>query len=130
MNATRKILVGLVLGLATGLFLGDRAAPFHPLADGYIRLLQMTVLPYVTVSLIVGIGSLDPASARRLFLRVGALTLVLWGLALGAVFLMPLAFPSLESASFFSTALVETPPPVDFLALYIPSNPFHSLANS
>jgi Na+/H+-dicarboxylate symporter/ABC-type amino acid transport substrate-binding protein len=127
---SRKILVGLVLGVATGLFLGDRAAPFGLLADGFIRLLQMTVLPYVTVSLIAGIGSLDAASARRLFLRVGALTLVLWGLALGAVFLMPLAFPELQSASFFSTTMVEERPPVDFLSLYIPSNPFHSLANS
>jgi Na+/H+-dicarboxylate symporter/ABC-type amino acid transport substrate-binding protein len=127
---SRKILVGLVLGVATGLLLGDRAAPFRLLADGFVRLLQMTVLPYVTVSLIAGIGSLDAATARRLFLRVGALTLVLWGLALGAVFLMPLAFPHLQSASFFSTTMVEERPPVDFLSLYIPSNPFHSLANS
>jgi Na+/H+-dicarboxylate symporter/ABC-type amino acid transport substrate-binding protein len=127
---SRKILVGLVLGVATGLFLGDRAAPLRFLADGFIRLLQMTVLPYVTVSLIAGIGSLDATAARRLFLRVGALTLVLWGLALGAVFLMPLAFPELQSASFFSTTMVEERPPVDFLSLYIPSNPFHSLANS
>ncbi len=125
-----RILVGLALGIATGLFLGDHAAPLQLAANAYVRLLQMTVLPYVTVSLVVGIGSLDPATARRLFLRVGALTLALWGLALGAVFLMPLVFPSLESASFFSTTLVETPPPVDFVALYIPSNPFHSLANS
>ncbi len=130
MSSSRKILVGLVLGVATGLFLGDHAAPFRFLADGFIRLLQMTVLPYVTVSLIAGIGSLDATTARRLFLRVGALTLVLWALALGAVFLMPLAFPELQSASFFSTTLVEERPPVDFLSLYIPSNPFHSLANS
>lgn len=130
MSFGTKILVGLFLGIATGLFLGDLAAPLQIAADGFVRLLQMTVLPYVTVSLVVGIGSLDPASARRLFLRVGALTLLLWGLALGCVFLMPLAFPSLQSAAFFSTTLVETPPPVDFLALYIPSNPFHSLANS
>jgi Na+/H+-dicarboxylate symporter len=82
------------------------------------------------VSLIVGIGSLDPVAARRLFLRVGALTLALWGLTLGAVFLMPLAFPALESASFFSTTLVEARAPVDVLSLYIPSNPFHSLANN
>ena len=99
-------------------------------ADGFVRLLQMTVLPYVTVSLIVGIGSLDPATARRLFLRVGTLTLVLWGLTLGAVALMPLTFPVLQSASFFSTTMLEERPPVDFLTLYIPSNPFHSLANS
>jgi Na+/H+-dicarboxylate symporter/ABC-type amino acid transport substrate-binding protein len=130
MTATRKILVGLALGLATGLFLGERAAPFHVLADGYIRLLQMTVLPYVTVSLVASIGSLDAGSAKRLFLRVGAVTLLLWALALGAVFLMPLAFPHLESASFFSTTMLEESPPVDFVSLYIPSNPFHSLANS
>jgi Na+/H+-dicarboxylate symporter/ABC-type amino acid transport substrate-binding protein len=130
MSFGNKILAGLALGIATGLFVGDLASPLQVAASGFVRLLQMTVLPYVTVSLIVGIGRLDPASARRLFLRVGALTLLLWGLTLGGVFLMPLTFPSLQSASFFSTTLVETPPPVDFLALYIPSNPFHSLANS
>jgi len=130
MTFSKKILVGLGLGVATGLFLGDRAAPLRFLADAFIRLLQMTVLPYVTVSLIAGIGGLDAATARRLFLRVGALTLVLWGLALGAVFLMPLTFPPLQAASFFSTTIVEEPASVDFLSLYIPSNPFHSLANS
>jgi Na+/H+-dicarboxylate symporter/ABC-type amino acid transport substrate-binding protein len=130
MTFSRKILLGLVLGVATGIFLGDRAAPLRLLADGFIRLLQMTVLPYVTVSLIAGIGGLDAATARRLFLRVGALTLVLWGLALGAVFLMPLTFPPLQSASFFSTTMVEERASVDFLSLYIPSNPFNSLANS
>jgi Na+/H+-dicarboxylate symporter/ABC-type amino acid transport substrate-binding protein len=90
----------------------------------------MTVLPYVMVSLIEGIGSLDGAGARRLFVRVGTLSLVLWALALGAVMLMPLVFPEIESASFFSTTLVEARPPLDFVALYIPSNPFHSLANN
>ena len=31
---------------------------------------------------------------------------------------------------FFSTSLVERRPPFDFVDLYIPSNPFHSLANN
>jgi Na+/H+-dicarboxylate symporter len=130
MTFTAKILVGLGLGLAVGLLLGERAEPFRLLADAFVRLLQMTVLPYVTVSLIAGIGSLEPARATRLFLHVGALTLVLWALALAAALLMPLAFPAIENASFFSTTLVEDSPSVDFLALYVPSNPFHSLANS
>ena len=82
MKFSQKILIGLVLGIATGLFLGDHASFFQPIADGFVRLLQMSVLPYVTVSLIAGIGGLDAATARRLFLRVGALTLVLWALAL------------------------------------------------
>lgn len=127
---TRQILIGLALGVAAGLFLGERAAIFQFAADGYVRLLQMTVLPYVTVSLIAGIGGLGGAQARRLFARVGALTLVLWALSLGTALLMPLLFPQVQSASFFSSTLVEETPPLDFVSLYIPSNPFHSLANS
>jgi hypothetical protein len=45
------------------------------------------------------------------------------------VLLTPLAFPDWPSASFFSTSLVEEAKPVDFLKLYIPANPFASLAN-
>jgi Na+/H+-dicarboxylate symporter len=90
----------------------------------------MTVLPYVMVSLIAGIGSLNGPQARRLFLRVGALTGALWLLVIGAVLLMPLAFPPVKSASFFSTSLVQAKEPLDFIALYIPANPFHSLANN
>ena len=75
MGATTKILTGLALGVATGLFLGEQAWPFRYAADAFVRLLEMTVLPYLTVSLIAGIGSLDPVRAKTLFLRVGALTL-------------------------------------------------------
>ena len=39
-----------------------------------------TVLPYVTVSLISGLGSLHYAEAKILFVKVGGLLLVLWGL--------------------------------------------------
>ena len=129
-SSTQNILIGLGLGTLLGLFLGERAALLQFMADGYLRLLQMTVFPYVIVSLITGIGSLDAERARDLFLRVGALTLVLWGLALAAVFLMPLTFPAIQNAFFFSTTLVEERAPLDFVALYIPSNPFQSLANS
>jgi Na+/H+-dicarboxylate symporter len=129
-SSTRRILIGLALGVVVGLVLGERAAILGFAADGYLRLLQMTVLPYVIVSLVSGIGSLDPRRARDLFVRVGALTLVLWVLALGAVFCMPLAFPAIQNAFFFSTTLVEEREALDFVALYIPSNPFQSLAQS
>ena len=129
-SATKKILIGLGLGTFLGLFLGERAALLQFMSDGYLRLLQMTVFPYVIVSLITGIGSLEAQRARDLFVRVGALTLVLWGLALAAVFLMPLTFPAIQNAFFFSTTLVEERAPLDFVTLYIPANPFQSLANS
>src|SRR6185503_15462914 len=130
MSFTARILVGLGLGVALGLFLGARAEPFRFVADAFVRLLEMTVLPYLTVSLVGGIGGLDSARAKSLFLRVGAITVVLWALALGLALLMPLAFPQIQTASFFSTTLVEDRPGVDLVSLYVPSNPFNSLANS
>lgn len=69
-STTRNILLGLALGVATGLFFGEKAGVLQFVAEGYVRLLQMTVLPYVTVSLIEGIGGLSGAGARRLFVRV------------------------------------------------------------
>jgi Na+/H+-dicarboxylate symporter len=45
-------------------------------------------------------------------------------------FLIPLAFPSLETASFFSATLVERRPPFNFIDLFIPSNPFYALSNN
>src|SRR5262249_37664789 len=127
---SRRIALGLALGTALGLFLGQWAAPLRIVANGYVRLLQMTVLPYVMVSLIGGLGSLDPASARVLFARVGRVLLVLGGLALALVVEMPAASPNWESASFFGPALLESREPFDFGGLYIPANPFHSLANN
>ena len=130
MSSSRKILVAIGLGILLGIFLGERASFLHYIADGYVRLLQMTVLPYVTVSLIAGIGNLRLDQAKTLGLKVGLILILLWTLALAMALLIPLAFPSFQTASFFSTSIVEPEPQFDFIGLYIPSNPFHSLANS
>ena len=130
MSPTQRTLIGLAAGVATGLFLGERASVFAVAADAFVKLLQMTVLPYVTLSIVTSLGSLDYAQARRLGVRAGAVLLTLWGIALAFTFLIPLAFPEVQTASFFSTTLLERPPQFNFVDLYIPSNPFHSLANS
>ena len=130
MNFSLKLVLGVVLGVALGLFLGERVAVLQVVADIYLKLLQMTVLPYVTVSLVSGLGALRHDQAKTLALRCGALLLALWGLALAAVFLFPLIFPRIETASFFSTTLLEGREPIDFVSSYIPSNPFASLANN
>jgi Na+/H+-dicarboxylate symporter len=125
MSFTKKILVGVASGIFLGLFFGERVAFLHVAAEGFIQLLQMTVLPYVMVSLILGLGSLDYQKAWTLFKKVSVLLLLLWAIAIGMVFAMPLAFPDWESASFFSAALLDEPEPFGFLGLYIPANPFH-----
>jgi Na+/H+-dicarboxylate symporter/ABC-type amino acid transport substrate-binding protein len=129
-SLSARILAGLLMGLVTGLVIGERAASLQIVADAFVKLLQMTVLPYVVVSLIAGLGALNFAQAKLLGLRVGVVLVALWAIALSAVLLFPLMFPDMETASFFSTTLLEPPEPFDLVGLYIPSNPFNSLANN
>ena len=116
--------------MALGLVVGERASVLQVVADAYINLLQMTVLPYVTVSIVGGLGALNVAQARRVGQRLAFVLALIWTLALAAVMLFPLMFPPSRSASFFSTALLQEREPFNFLNLYIPTNPFHSLANN
>ncbi len=130
MSSSSKILVGLLAGVFLGIFLGEHAAVFSIGADAFIKLLQMMVLPYITISIIASLGRLSYDQVKTLSLRAGAVLIGLWCLALIFVFLMPIAFPRNETASFFSTTLVEQPPSFNFVDLFIPSNPFYSLANN
>ena len=124
------IFIGLGLGILVGLFFGEPAAVFQPVAEIYVRMMQMSVLPYLVVSLVVGFGQLEPAQARRLALRAGALLLVTWAVTLTVISALPLAFPSVRSASFFSHSLVEPRQPFSIPDLYFTANPFHSLSNA
>ena len=130
LSLSAQILLGLGLGVVVGLFFGEGASVLQPLADVYIRLMQMTVLPYLVLALVIGFGQLDRDTARRLALRGGGLLVIIWGLTCLVIFAMPLTFPEYESASFFSHALVEPTRSFDIAELYFTANPFHSLANA
>src|SRR3954465_223343 len=103
LDLSTKSLIGLAAGIALGLVIGERAAPLQVVADAYIKLLQMTVLPYVTVSIVGGLGALHPTHARALARRAGAVIVLLWAVAFTAVVLFPLTFPPHQGASLFST---------------------------
>ncbi len=130
MSFTRKILVGLIVGIATGLFLGELAAPLNTAGDVFIGLLQMTVLPYIVLSLLVNLGKISWAQSKELLLAAILVFLVMLLGGAGVLFLSPLAFPPTQNASFFSATLVAAPEPLDLVSLYIPSNPFASMANN
>ena len=68
-----RILYGVIAGVAVGIVLGESAAPIGVLGDIYVGLLQMTVLPYVTISLVSKIGGLEMGQARRLGGQAGVL---------------------------------------------------------
>jgi Na+/H+-dicarboxylate symporter len=127
-SLSQAILLALGLGVACGLFFGEYCAPLQVVGDVFIGLLQMTVLPYIVLALMVNIGSLQVDKARSLA-KWGVLAmLVLWAATVALIVILPLALPEWKSGSFFSTSLVEAPAEFDFLKLYVPVNPFESLA--
>ena len=130
LSLSARILIGLGLGIFTGLFLGEPAGALQPAADIYIRLMQMTVLPYLITSLVIAFGQLEVAEAKRLALRGGLLLLLIWFLTAAVLVVFPITFPEYVSASFFSHSLVEPSAPFSLTELYFTSNPFASLSQN
>jgi Na+/H+-dicarboxylate symporter len=130
LSLSAQVLLGLILGLLAGVCFGEQMAFCQDIGKAFILLLQMTVLPYISLSLITGLGHLNFQQVKALALKAGAVLVLSWGLALAAILVLPLAFPVWQSASFFSTSSIHKPEEVNYLALFIPANPFHSFANN
>ncbi len=124
------ILLSMLAGILTGLFFGELVGFMDVIGDIWIKLLQMTVLPYVMLSLILGLGRLNYKDALLLARKGGSMLLLLWLVTLAVVFMFPQVFPDWEASSVFAALDAVETEPVDFLGLYIPSNPFYALANN
>ena len=130
MSLATQILIGLALGVAAGVFFGEMVGWLRFFGDIFIKLLQITVIPYISLALITGIGGLSFKEVKSLAVKGGSVLLFVWGIILLAIMLMPLSFPEWPAATFYTSALVEDAPKIDFLRLFIPSNPFFSYANA
>jgi len=86
----------------------DESGNFRPLLPGTPR---SSLSTRILISLLLGL-------------------LVLWSTAFAVIFVMPLVFPDWESASFFSSNRVAEREDFDFLQLFIPANPLHSMAET
>ena len=78
MSLSSKILIGLVGGVLTGLFFGELVADLKLVGDVFVKLLQVTVLPYIVASLIAGFGRMQMSHARKLAVRGTAALFVIW----------------------------------------------------
>ena len=93
-----QVLLALALGAATGLFFGEIVAPLEVVGVAFIRLLQITVIPYIVVALITGLGRLDYDEVKRLAVKGGSILLLLWATGITLVLMLPLAFPEIKGS--------------------------------
>ena len=126
----QRVIIALLLGIFTGVFVGEPAGVLDVGGTIYIRLLQMTVLPYVLVSIIGGLGRLDNAMAANIGIKAIKVILFMWLAVMVTLLLIPLAYPTWETSGFFSTSMVAEAAKVDFVAMYIPSNVFAALSGT
>lgn len=124
------IIIGAVLGVLTGLFFGESCKSLSVYGQAFIGLLQMCVLPYILLSLIHGIGSLQYSQARQLALKGGFTLVIFWITAFIYIYLMSLCFPDWTTSSFFSSGMIAPPTEINYMEIYIPSNPFSSLSKN
>ena len=124
-NLPQKIALGALLGIATGVFFGERAAVLQPIGQAYGALLQIAVFPYLLSSLMHSLGRLSPAMSGRL-LRAGWAPFVsLWILTFAAIWVMAYGIPSAPPP--FSLTASAARGQSNLMQLLIPSNPFAAL---
>lgn len=130
MSPFQRVIVALILGILAGIVIGEPAGKLEFIGNAYIRLLQMTVLPYVLVSIVGGLGRLDADMAASIGIRAVKVILFVWLAVMITLLLLPLAYPNWQTAGFFSSSLVTETAKFNFLDLYIPANIFASLSNT
>ena len=123
------ITIGLVLGVLCGVFFGEYCGRLQVIGNAYVGLLQMTVLPYLVLSLISNMGRLNASEARRLGLTAFIVLIVFWAIAILLIMTVSITLPPIEGASFFSPDHEQlNVEGQDFITTFIPTNVFHSLS--
>jgi Na+/H+-dicarboxylate symporter len=128
LSRANLILLGLVTGIAAGLFFGEYCAPLEYVGNAFVNLLQMTVLPYIVVAIIYRVGSLSRSELRQLATAAGSIMLVIWLAGGVLIAVLPFALPDWEAASYFSRALTEEPEASSIFDQIFTSNPFQAMS--
>jgi len=129
LGLSAKSFLGMGFGLVAGIVFGGSAEVLQPIGTAFIRLLQMTVLPYLVVSLALGICSIESGLLRRMGKYMVFALLTTWGIGITAVYVLGQAFPSNGNSSYYSDPQAGAAATQGSLIdMFIPNNPFASLA--
>ncbi|MGI2257928.1 dicarboxylate/amino acid:cation symporter [Shewanella sp. GXUN23E] len=129
-----QILIGMLLGIAAGLALGEQAIVLKPIGTLFVNTIKMLIVPLVFCSLIVGVTSMqDTARMGRIGFKSFAFYLgttsiaITVGLAVGYV-MQPGAGLSLQGVELVQEAK-HAPSVMETLIGIVPTNPIAALAN-
>ena len=115
--ATKNLMLwALIGGVIFGLIFGERLAFLQPVGNGFIKLMQITIFPYIVVSLVVGLGKFEPDQVRSILLKAATVMLSLWGIGLFVIWCFAFTLPKHDAGTFFSTALISAKQEIDFVA--------------
>jgi Na+/H+-dicarboxylate symporter/ABC-type amino acid transport substrate-binding protein len=123
------ITIGLLAGVLCGVLFGEYCGPLAVIGEIYVGLLQMTVLPFLAISLVSRVGRLDLSTAGRLGRCSILVMLGFWLLAIVLVVLVSFLLPPIDGASFYSPAENAADSGWQATLLkFVPVNVFHSLS--
>ena len=129
LSFTWQICIGLVAGILVGITFGDLCIVFEPFSSAFIKIMQITVIPLIVTTLISGIGSIKKSDAGIIARSFCYILLMFWLIGVVSFMAMQFAFPSIGKLALFGTRASSELDPLNTFELFIPSNPFGSLAH-
>lgn len=129
-SLVQYIFASAFLGIIFGLYFGEKIAQLSFFGEMFIRLIQMTLIPYIVVSLIKGFASLTAKRVSGLVVRLGVAYLLIYFVTLTVIYLLPFSFPNISFASFYSTTTQFSSERSSLLDVLIPTNPIASMVNN
>jgi Na+/H+-dicarboxylate symporter len=131
----KKVVIGMLLGVLVGAFLGERAQIFEPFGNLFINAIKMLIVPLVFCSLISAITSMHDTTklsrvggkAIAIYLTTTGIAVTL-GLTFGAYF-APGEGMQMVGVGDMPTSSHEAPSFIDMIMGLIPSNPVAAMAN-
>lgn len=131
MSIGYQAFLAAIIGILAGLFFGPYCSIVKPLGDVYIMLLQMVALPYLSFSIIHGLGSMAPVTGKKLFRQGWHFWVFLWALIFAIIFLLSFLIPKpIGSVIVPSMTSGDSSLAHNFLSYIVPENPFYDLANN
>ena len=125
-----RILCAMFAGLLIGSYSGVVFTGVSTIADAFVTLLQMTALPYIALSLMVGIGGLSPVQARNTFKQCLIILALMLLITLAFILLAPISFPDWPNADFYSANTIKEKQQIDLVTLFFPANPFYAFSHA